>query len=31
VYLAERLAAALRADWTVLVRHRALSHEDKRP
>ena len=29
VYLAERLAEALRADWIVLVRHRALTHEDK--
>jgi UPF0042 nucleotide-binding protein len=30
VYLAERLAAAFRDDWTVLVRHRALTHEDRR-
>jgi hypothetical protein len=29
VYLAERLAQAFRADWTVLVRHRALTHEDR--
>lgn len=28
VYLAERLAAAFRADWNVLVRHRALTHEE---
>ena len=27
VYLAERLAAAFRADWRVLVRHRALARE----
>jgi UPF0042 nucleotide-binding protein len=27
VYLAERLAAAFRADWSVLVRHRALALE----
>jgi UPF0042 nucleotide-binding protein len=30
VYLAERLAQAFRADWTVLVRHRALTHEERR-
>jgi len=27
VYLAERLAAAFRSDWSVLVRHRALAQE----
>ncbi|MGH8724646.1 MAG: RNase adapter RapZ, partial [Burkholderiales bacterium] len=27
VYLAERLAAAFRADWSVLVRHRGLAQE----
>src|SRR5688500_14202773 len=27
VYLAERLAAAFRGDWSVLVRHRALAQE----
>jgi UPF0042 nucleotide-binding protein len=30
VYLAERLAAAFRGEWTVLVRHRALTREDRR-
>ncbi len=29
VYLAERLADAFRADWNVLVRHRALTHEER--
>jgi RNase adapter protein RapZ len=29
VYLAERLAAAFRPEWNVLVRHRALIHEEK--
>ena len=28
VYLAERLAEAFRKDWSVLVRHRGLAHED---
>jgi hypothetical protein len=27
VYLAEKLAAAFRADWKVLVRHRGLVEE----
>jgi UPF0042 nucleotide-binding protein len=30
VYLAERLAQAFRADWRVLVRHRALARSDER-
>ena len=30
VYLAEKLAAAFRADWKVLVRHRGLSQEETR-
>jgi len=29
VYLAERLADAFRKDWNVLVRHRALAHEER--
>ena len=29
VYLAERLAEAFRPEWNVLVRHRALPHEEK--
>jgi UPF0042 nucleotide-binding protein len=29
VYLAERLADAFRKDWSVLVRHRGLAHEDR--
>jgi UPF0042 nucleotide-binding protein len=28
VYLAERLAESFRKDWSVLVRHRGLAHED---
>ena len=28
VYMAERLAAAFRAEWRVLVRHRGLARED---
>jgi UPF0042 nucleotide-binding protein len=28
VYLAERLAAAFRSDWSVLVRHRGLAQEN---
>jgi len=28
VYLAEELAKAFRADWRVLVRHRALADEN---